>query len=91
MGLMRSLSPFSKIDRAAERILKEIDQRQSQGEQEFWVQYTQQEVSMVTSASQVASLIRRKIEKAGHEVVDGEGGNFGDDVRLLVRCGRGSP
>jgi len=84
---MKSLAGLGRVERVGDRILQEIDKRQRGGETELWVTYTQGEIGMMTNATQVASLVRRKIEKAGHEVVDGEGGQFGDDVRLLVRCG----
>jgi hypothetical protein len=87
MGLLKGFAGLNGVDRAAERIIQEIEQRKARGEREFWVSYTQKEIGMRNSATQLASLVRRKIEKAGYEIVDGEGGSFGDDVRLLIRCG----
>jgi hypothetical protein len=34
----------------------------------------------------MAVFIRRRIEKAGGEVLDGTGGDYGEDVEFLVRC-----
>lgn len=89
MGLMKGLIGLNGVDRVAERILKEIEQRRARGEREFWVGYSQDEIGMRNSATSMAVLVRRKIEKAGHQIVDGEGGKFGDDVRFRIRCGAG--
>ena len=86
MGLMKKFAGLEGVDDVAERIVKEIGQRQAAGEQEFWVGYSQKDIrGRMASATQLAPLVRRKIEKAGHRVVDAEGGSFGDDVRFLVR------
>lgn len=88
MGIIKSVLGFGGIERIGERVLKEVDLAQARGETQVWVKYSQNEVGMSNNATKMAVLIRRRIEKAGHEVLDGEGGDYGDDVRLLVRIGR---
>ena len=86
MGFMKKFAGLEGVDVVADQLLREIRQRQSAGEQEFWVGYTQKEIrGRMASATQLAPLVRRKIEQAGYKIVDGEGGSFGDDVRFLVR------
>jgi hypothetical protein len=83
---MKKFAGLEGVDDVADRILREIQQRRGAGEQEFWVGYTQTDIrGRMASATQLAPLVRRKIEKAGHRIVDAEGGSFGDDVRFLVR------
>ena len=88
MGLLRSIGGFKGYDRVSERILAEIEERRARGEHEFWISYTQLEIGGRNSASTFVPMLRRKIEKAGHQVVEGEGGSFGETVRLRVRCRR---
>ena len=86
MGLMKKFAGLEGVDDVADRLLREIRQRQSTGEREFWVGYTQKEIrGRMASATQLAPLVRRKIEQAGYRIVDGQGGSFGDDVRFLIR------
>ena len=86
MGLLKKVAGFEGIDVVSDRLLREIRQRQAAGESEFWVGYTQKEIrGRMASATQLAPLVRRKLEQAGYQVADGEGGSFGDDVRFLVR------
>lgn len=87
MGLMKSLVGLGGADRTAARLIEVIQQRGMDGEREFWVGYTQQDVGGRTSATMLAPYIRGKIEKAGHRIIDGEGGKYGDDVRFLIRVG----
>lgn len=87
MGIIKSAMGFGGVERVCERILGEIEQAHARGESEIWVEYTQHEIGIRANATQMAVFIRRRIEKAGYQVVDGSGGAYGEDVRLQVRCG----
>lgn len=91
---------FGGVERVTDRILEELEAARGRGEQQLVVSYTQSEIGIRANATQMAVFIRRKIEKRGFEIIDGTGGEFGGDVRLLVSCklpratprsGQGSP
>jgi hypothetical protein len=85
MGLVKSLMGLGEVERVGERIVKEAEAARTRGEEQIKVRYTQSETGIRGNATQMAVFIRRRIEKAGFEVIGGQGGDFGDDVRLLVR------
>jgi hypothetical protein len=87
MGLLKKFAALEGVDEVADKLALEIRQRRAAGEQEFWVGFTQKEIrGRMASATSLAPLVRRKLEKAGHRIVKVEGGSFGDDVRFLVRA-----
>lgn len=86
MGFVKSLFGFGGVERVGDRIVMELEAARARGEEQLLVGYTQSEIGIRGNATQMAVFIRRKIEKAGFEVLEGQGGDFGDDVRLLVRC-----
>jgi len=86
MGIVRSVMGFGGVERVGERIVQEIEDARARGEQQVLVRYTQSEIGVRANASQMAVFIRRRIEKAGGEVLDSKGGDYGEDVELLVRC-----
>jgi len=86
MGIVKSLLGFGGVEKVGDRIVEELEAARARGEEQLLIGYTQSEIGIRGSATQMAVFIRRRIEKAGFEVLDGQGGEFGDDVRLLVRC-----
>jgi hypothetical protein len=86
MGFVKSLLGFGGVERVGDRIVEELEAARERDEEQLLVGYTQSEIGIRGNATQMAVFIRRKIEKAGFEILDGQGGDFGDDVRLLVRC-----
>jgi hypothetical protein len=87
VGFIKSVMGLGGVEKVGDRILGELEAARNRGEERLWVGYTQSEIGIRGNATQMAVFIRRKIEKRGFEVIEGEGGSFGDDVRLLVRCG----
>jgi hypothetical protein len=86
MGFVKSLLGLEGVEKVGDRILGELEAARARGEQQLLISYTQSEIGVRANATQMALLIRRRFEKRGFEVLDGEGGAFGDDVRMLVRC-----
>lgn len=86
MGFVKSLLGLGGVEKVGNRILDELEAARARGEEQLLVSYTQSEIGARANATQMALLIRRRFEKRGFEVLDGEGGGFGDDVRMLVRC-----
>ena len=85
MGFLKKVVALDGVDEVADRLVREIEQRKARGESHFWVTFTQREIrGRMASATSLASLVRRKIEKAGHRVRAVEGVKFGDDVRLRI-------
>lgn len=85
MGFVKSLMGFGGVERVGDRIVEEVEAARARGEEQLEVGYAQSEIGIRGDATHMAVFIRRRIEKAGFEVVDGQGGDYGDDVRLLVR------
>jgi hypothetical protein len=85
VGLFKSIMGFGGVERVGDRIVGELEAARSRGESELVVGYTQSEIGIRGNATQMALFIRRKFEKQGFEVVDGQGGAYGADVRFVVR------
>jgi hypothetical protein len=85
VGIFKSLMGFGGVERVGDRILGELEAARDRGESQLVVGYTQSEIGIRGNASQMALFIRRKFEKEGFEVADGEGGAYGEDVRFIVR------
>jgi hypothetical protein len=85
MGFVKSLMGFGGVEKVGNRIVEELEAARTRGEEQLVVGYTQSEIGVRANATQMAVFIRRKIEKSGFEVIDGEGGSFGADVQMLVR------
>jgi hypothetical protein len=84
LGFFKSVMGFGGVEQVGDRILGELESARDRGEQQLVVGYTQSEIGIRANATQMAVFIRRKMEKKGFEVLDGKGGEFGEDVRLLV-------
>jgi hypothetical protein len=91
MGFVKSMLGFGGVEKAGNRILGELEAARARGEEQLVVGYTQSEIGIRADATAMAVFIRRKIEKQGFEVLDEDGGEFGADVRLVVRCRPSQP
>jgi hypothetical protein len=85
VGIFKSVMGFGGVERVGERIVGELEAARDRGEAELEVGYSQSEIGVRANATQMGAFIRRKIEKAGFAVTAGEGGEYGADVRMLVR------
>jgi len=91
MGFVKSVLGLGGVEKVGNRIVEELEAARARGEEQLLVGYTQSEIGIRANATQMAVFIRRRIEKAGFEVLDGRGGDFGADVRMLVRCRPAQP
>lgn len=80
------LAGFGGVEKVGNRIVDELEAARARGEEQLLVGYSQSEIGVRANATQMGVFVRRRIEKAGFEVLDGEGGDYRADVRLLVSC-----
>jgi len=89
MSFLKATFGLSGADRVADRIIKDVEIRRSQGnEGDFWAEYSQRDIGVRLNATIAGSLVARKLESAGLSIIKIEAtGHYGDSVRMLIRMG----